>query len=98
MILSTRPGDDSPEGFIKWPFMSVHTWGENPRGVWTLTILDRVKHALDVLTLFNNFNAFCCKVISGKYRLSPGPFVFCVIYEYCMTFGETASPDKNLFF
>ena len=26
--------------------------------------------------------------------LSPGPFVFCVIYGYCMTFDETASPDK----
>ena len=26
-------------------------------------------------------------------RLSPGPFVFCVIYGYCMTFGETAKPD-----
>ena len=25
-------------------------------------------------------------------RLSPSPFVFCVIYGYCMTFGETDSP------
>ena len=24
-------------------------------------------------------------------RLSPYPFVFCVIYGYCMTFGETES-------
>ena len=28
----------------------------------------------------------------------PSPFVFYVIYGYCMTFGETASPDKSLFF
>ena len=26
------------------------------------------------------------------------PFVFCEIYEYCMTFEETASPDKSFFF
>ena len=30
-------------------------------------------------------------------RLSPSPFVFCEIYEYCMTFEETVSPDKRTF-
>ena len=32
------------------------------------------------------------------HRLSPSPFVFCVIYGYCMTFGETTSPDKSFVF
>lgn len=37
MILSRRPNDDdSNDGFTKWPFMTTHTWGENPRGRWTL--------------------------------------------------------------
>ena len=31
------------------------------------------------------------------HRLSPSPFVFCEIYEYCMTFEETVSPDKRTF-
>ena len=31
-------------------------------------------------------------------RLSPSPFVCCEIYEYCMTFEETVSPDKSCFF
>lgn len=26
------------EGYDDWPFMSVHHWGENPVGQWTLTI------------------------------------------------------------
>ena len=30
--------------------------------------------------------------------VSASPFVFCVIFGYCMTFEETASPDKSLFF
>lgn len=39
MILSRRPkDDDSRDGFTKWPFMTTHTWGENPRGRWTLEI------------------------------------------------------------
>ncbi|KAH9380627.1 hypothetical protein HPB48_020896 [Haemaphysalis longicornis] len=37
MILSRRPNDDDRhDGFTKWPFMTTHTWGENPRGRWTL--------------------------------------------------------------
>ncbi|KAM7299456.1 putative prohormone convertase [Ixodes scapularis] len=37
MILSRRPNDDDRhDGFTKWPFMTTHTWGENPRGRWSL--------------------------------------------------------------
>ncbi|CAL4059646.1 unnamed protein product, partial [Meganyctiphanes norvegica] len=37
MILSKRPhDDDSRDGFTKWPFMTTHTWAENPRGKWKL--------------------------------------------------------------
>jgi len=39
-LLTTRTGDESTKGFNNWPFMSVHTWGENPKGLWTLNILD----------------------------------------------------------
>ena len=33
------------------------------------------------------YNTYICPI-----RLSPSPFVFCEIYEYCMTFEETVSP------
>jgi proprotein convertase subtilisin/kexin type 2 len=37
MILSRRPkDDDAKDGFTAWPFMTTHTWGENPRGKWRL--------------------------------------------------------------
>ncbi|RCN48237.1 convertase P-domain protein [Ancylostoma caninum] len=37
MILSRRPkDDDSKDGFTNWPFMTTHTWGENPIGKWKL--------------------------------------------------------------
>lgn len=40
MILSKRPrDDDGKEGFVKWPFMTTHTWAENPRGTWRLTVI-----------------------------------------------------------
>lgn len=41
-LLRHRKLDKSNEGFQNWTFMSVMTWGENPKGVWTLEILDKV--------------------------------------------------------
>lgn len=39
MILNRRPNDDdSKNGFIRWPFMTTHTWAENPRGKWKLEV------------------------------------------------------------
>lgn len=39
-LLSPRVADRSTEGFQDWAFMSVHTWGEDPQGVWRLNISD----------------------------------------------------------
>lgn len=39
MILSKRVNDDDHrDGFTKWPFMTTHTWGEYPQGIWTLEV------------------------------------------------------------
>lgn len=45
-LLTLRPSDQSVDGFSDWPFMSVHTWGEQPQGPWTLTITDPVSKVL----------------------------------------------------
>ncbi|XP_045115111.1 neuroendocrine convertase 1-like isoform X2 [Portunus trituberculatus] len=39
-LLTERFLDESKKGFIRWPFTSVLTWGENPRGTWTLNVSD----------------------------------------------------------
>ncbi|CAL7950535.1 unnamed protein product [Xylocopa violacea] len=41
-ILKPRKLDDSAAGFQKWRFMSVASWGEDPRGSWLLDILDEI--------------------------------------------------------
>lgn len=39
MILNRRPfDDDDKNGFVRWPFMTTQTWGEDPRGKWTLEV------------------------------------------------------------
>ncbi|CAH0588208.1 unnamed protein product [Chrysodeixis includens] len=40
-LLSARPKDTSTTGFVNWPLMSVATWGENPKGVWTVRVSDK---------------------------------------------------------
>ncbi|KRX27658.1 Endoprotease bli-4, partial [Trichinella nelsoni] len=37
-LLPPRLNDGSDGGFIKWPFMSVQQWGENPEGKWIVTL------------------------------------------------------------
>lgn len=37
-ILPHRPNDMSSQGFNDWPLLSVHFWGEDPRGKWKLEI------------------------------------------------------------
>lgn len=37
-LLARRPRDLSRDGFVDWPFMSTHTWGESSYGVWKLEI------------------------------------------------------------
>lgn len=39
-LLPVRSEDSSDEGFHKWPFMTTHAWGEDPRGKWILEIKD----------------------------------------------------------
>jgi proprotein convertase subtilisin/kexin type 1 len=41
-LLSEREQDTSADGFKNWSFMSVHNWGENPKGLWTIKIMDTV--------------------------------------------------------
>ncbi|KXJ12796.1 Proprotein convertase subtilisin/kexin type 6 [Exaiptasia diaphana] len=39
-LLKPRDRDFSGDGFVNWPFMTVFSWGENPRGIWTLKVTD----------------------------------------------------------
>ncbi|XP_050403220.2 furin-like protease kpc-1 isoform X2 [Patella vulgata] len=39
-LLPKRPNDRQEGEFKNWPFLSVHFWGEDPNGRWTLEIED----------------------------------------------------------
>lgn len=39
-LLGQRPRDRSSLGFKNWSLMSVATWSEDPKGLWTLEIVD----------------------------------------------------------
>ena len=41
-MLSTRRYDDSRNGLHDWTFMTVHNWGENPKGVWIMNVTDNI--------------------------------------------------------
>ncbi|XP_077518667.1 neuroendocrine convertase 1-like [Amblyomma americanum] len=41
VLLYRRAKDTAGQGFRNWTFLTVHLWGENPRGLWTLVIRDK---------------------------------------------------------
>ncbi|XP_046400886.1 furin-like protease 1 isoform X2 [Ischnura elegans] len=51
-LLARRPHDISRSGFQMWPFMSVHSWGEKPLGIWQLEIHNEGRY-LATLTEWN---------------------------------------------
>nr|XP_040020160.1 furin-like protease kpc-1 isoform X2 [Gasterosteus aculeatus aculeatus] len=40
LLLDTRPNDASAAGLKNWTLMTVHCWGEHPRGLWSLKVTD----------------------------------------------------------
>ena len=44
-LLAHRRHDLNRAGFTDWPFMTVHSWGENPIGKWTLEIHNEGRYA-----------------------------------------------------
>lgn len=38
MLLDSRPNDASTAGLNNWTLMTVHCWGEQPGGLWTLQV------------------------------------------------------------
>ena len=45
ILLPQRREDYSSSGFTDWEFMSTHTWGEDPKGKWTLEIENHGKNS-----------------------------------------------------
>ena len=41
ILLPYRRRDSWPGNYTEWPFLSVHFWGEDPSGDWTLTVTNR---------------------------------------------------------
>lgn len=45
-LLPLRPTDQDVNSFDDWPLMSVHFWGENPVGTWTITVRNTNTHSI----------------------------------------------------
>ena len=43
-LVAERAMDNSRAGFVNWPFMSVHSWGERADGKWKLEVHNEGKY------------------------------------------------------
>ena len=49
-LLSARKYDAGTRSYKAWPFMTVHSWGENPAGLWTLSVLNNGEQAMSLIS------------------------------------------------
>ncbi|KAK6631280.1 hypothetical protein RUM44_005806 [Polyplax serrata] len=91
-LLARRPKDTSKNPFNSWPFMSVHTWGEMPFGIWQLEIhngggfLEYLELPLPKLPLNNSLEWI--KSLAGKNRMT---CVVCREFAVAETFLDNIS-------
>lgn len=53
LLLDTRPNDASTAGLKNWTLMTLHCWGEQPRGPWTLQVREKTLHFLVKIVSFS---------------------------------------------
>lgn len=101
MILNRRPlDDDGKNGFVRWPFMTTQTWGENPRGKWTLEVKfynhtdpnDNITLRDTQASSENTPDRFSETSSAGKHELQSG-----LVKEWrLMIHGTREAPYKSL--
>jgi len=49
-LLTSRKYDSSSSGFTAWPFLTVHKWGEDPDGKWTLVVRNNGMNTMELVS------------------------------------------------
>uniref|UniRef100_A0A674F2S8 Furin (paired basic amino acid cleaving enzyme) a n=1 Tax=Salmo trutta TaxID=8032 RepID=A0A674F2S8_SALTR len=70
-LLAPRPHDYSSEGFNDWAFMTTHSWDEDPRGEWTLEMVNVAGASDYVLSLALSFCFLSLTFLSFSLSLPP---------------------------
>jgi len=74
-LLSERDQDSSTDGFKNWSFMSVHNWGENPKGLWTIKIMDTTGNMNNHGSL-EDFRLVLHGTAEAPHHMKAGPRVY----------------------
>jgi len=74
-LLSERDQDTSSDGFKNWSFMSVHNWGEDPKGLWTIKIMDTTGNS-DNRGQLEDFRLVLHGTAEAPHHMQAGPRVY----------------------
>ncbi|XP_035986198.1 proprotein convertase subtilisin/kexin type 5-like [Fundulus heteroclitus] len=58
LLLDTRPYDASTAGLKNWTMMTVHCWGEQARGLWTLKVREGLLPSFLLMYMFDTNISF----------------------------------------
>jgi subtilisin-like proprotein convertase family protein len=86
-LLDKRILDQSTESFNKWPFTSVHMWGEKPQGIWTVEIKNNARNS--------KYFLFSLFVFFFKYQFHLFVLLATYINLSLILYGTKDSPQKR---
>ena len=92
-VLLPQRRQDSGSSFTDWEFMSTHTWGEDPKGTWTIELENRGKAFFtSFLMLFLIICDYKRSVkITDHFTCTSANVIYCITCTSCnkLYIGET---------
>ncbi|KAF6208084.1 hypothetical protein GE061_016534 [Apolygus lucorum] len=70
-LLMERPRDVVSSNFDDWPFLSVHYWGENPKGRWTLQVINAGNRHVNQAGILRKWQLIIYGTVTDPVRLKP---------------------------
>ncbi|XP_024081475.1 furin-like protease 2 [Cimex lectularius] len=71
ILLKSRPKDNVFDALDDWPFMSVHFWGEDPRGTWKLAVFNDGRRDQEFDGIFNRWQLILYGTDTKPVNLRP---------------------------
>ncbi|XP_066908018.1 furin-like protease 2 [Halyomorpha halys] len=94
VLLSQRPRDVISSNFDSWAFLSIHFWGEDPRGVWTLSIINAGPRKADSNGILKKWELLFYGTETNPIRLKP-PSLQMFKKKHPVTEEEAKVPGEN---
>ncbi|KAL1117733.1 hypothetical protein AAG570_004048 [Ranatra chinensis] len=100
-LLMERPRDVVSSNFDDWPFLSVHYWGENPVGRWTLQVVNAGNRHVNQPGILRKWQLIFYGTSTNPVRLRPRGALASASFAFPSTVPQASffpsAPSQDIF-